>query len=203
MIIAITGNIGSGKSVVAKHLARMSGALYSDTDAVCRDLLQKGQPGWSEAMKRLGKEFFKDDGTIDRSRLRTAVFEDDNLRAELEDILHPLVRDHVNNLIYSIKDTNQPLVVEVPLLFEVGWQSDFDYVITVSAPAERAIERVVERDEVSASEVEKVMSTQLDLEKKAQYSDFVIDNSGELDKTLAQIEFVMDKLSLSRQPGQA
>ena len=187
MIVAITGNIGSGKSVVARCLTELTGAVHCDTDIICRNLLEKGQPGWLDVKKQWGTRFLSKDGTIDRKSLRTAIFEDEGIRRQLEDILHPHVRASVTDLIKRCRSERRLLIVEVPLLFEVGWQNDFDYIVTVSADKRNTLSRVITRDKVSAEHVEKILNTQMDITDKAQCSDFVIDNSGSLENTHVQV----------------
>jgi dephospho-CoA kinase len=194
LIIAITGNVGSGKSMVASYLAEISGAMHCDTDRVCRDLLEKDKPGWIEVKKVWGNHFLNNDGSIDRKRLRTAVFEDTTTRRELENILHPLVQDYVIDLIDSCRNSQTLLIVEVPLLFEVGWQHRFDFVVTVIAEQRDVVERVVLRDTVSPSHVEKILNSQMDLADKAQCSDFVIDNSGSIENTYAQVDLLKEQI---------
>ena len=201
MIVAITGNVGSGKSVVARYLVDLTGAMHCDTDLVCRNLLEKDQPGWIEVISQWGKRFLTQDGDIDKKRLRTAVFEDDMIRHELEGILHPLVHEDVTNLIARCRSERKLLIVEVPLLFEVGWQQDFDYVVTVSAEQREAVERVVTRDNVSAEHVEKILNTQMNITDKAQCSDFVIDNSGSLENTYAQVDLLKEQILLEMDHG--
>lgn len=201
MIVAITGNVGSGKSVVTRYLIDLTGAMHCDTDLVCRNLLEKDQPGWIEIIRQWGKQFLNQGGEIDKKRLRTAVFEDDVIRHELEGILHPLVHEHVSNLIARCRSKRKLLIVEVPLLFEVGWQHDFDYVVTVSAEQREAVKRVVRRDNVSAEHVEKILNTQMNITDKAQCSDFVIDNSGSLENTYAQVDLLKEQILFKMDHG--
>jgi dephospho-CoA kinase len=201
VIIAITGNIGSGKSVVARYLTELCGAMHCDTDLVCRNLLEKDQPGWVELTKRWGKRFLDQGGNIDRKSLRAAVFNNEETRRELESILHPHVHAHVTNLIQNCRRNQRLLIVEVPLLFEVGWQNDFDYVVTVSAEQRDTVARVVTRDNVPAEQVEKILNTQMSITDKAQCSDFVIDNSGSLGNTYAQIELLKAQILSKRVDG--
>ena len=134
--------------------------------------------------------FLNQDGNIDRKKLRTAVFENELIRRKLENILHPHVHTHVNDLIKHCKRLQKHVIVEIPLLFEVGWQQNFDYVVTVSAGQQKSIERVVARDSVSTEQVKKILNTQMDITDKAQCSDFVIDNSGSLKNTYAQVDLL-------------
>lgn len=190
MKVAITGNIGSGKSMVARYLAEITGAEHCDTDIVCRDLLEKGQPGWLRVKQKWGKRFIGVDGSLDREKLRAAVFESELIRHELENILHPYVRDYVSQLMQHCEKEGKLVIVEVPLLFEVGWQNDFDYIVTVTADEDDVVERVVLRDRVSAEQVEKVLNIQMDISEKAQCSDFVINNSGTIEQSFVQVDLL-------------
>ncbi len=176
MNIAITGSVGSGKSGVAAILAGIMQIESIDTDGICRELLQQFQPGWHEVKKRW-PQFFHDD-VLDRTVLREAVFSDDNIRIELQEILHPLVRENVSKAMQDAKMRNASLLVEVPLLFEVGWSYDFDHVIAVYAKKEICIDRTVLRDRVSRQQAESIVALQMSPEEKAERADSVINNSG-------------------------
>ena|GEM_PF-73211 len=247
MIIAITGSIGSGKSGVARYLAAISKAEHCDTDVLCRDLLEKGQPGWRSVVEKWGNRFVEGDGSIDRSSLRIAIFEDERLRRELENMLHPHVQKAVNHLYEKIlgqeqmatfkngpflqslrcarkfypRNINymspvkfphaprpwrknlifqgsQMLIVEIPLLFEVGWQDDFDCVVTVFAEREVCVQRVMARDAVTAEQAEKVYDSQMDIHEKMNRSDCIVDNSASLENMQRQVEDLFRDLHLQR-----
>lgn len=185
MKIAITGTVGSGKSGVAAILAGFMQAKSIDTDILCRDLLMKGQPGWREVRNRW-PYFFSDSGDLDRVQLRNEVFEKSEIRLGLEEILHPMVRSRVEELIKESGRIYLPIVVEVPLLFEVGWNTEFDHVIAVYTPLQICIERTVARDKVSRKQVEKILALQKSPEEKAELSDSVINNSGTWAATVLQ-----------------
>lgn len=194
MIIAITGSIGSGKSGVAGYLAAISKAEHCDTDALCRELLEKNQPGWRSVVEKWGNRFVERDGSIDRSSLRIAIFEDERLRRELENMLHPHVRKAVNHLYKKL--LRQMLIVEVPLLFEVGWQDDFDCIVTVFAEREVCVQRVMARDAVPAEQAEKVYDSQMDIHEKMNRSDYIIDNSTSLENMQRQVEILYRDIQL-------
>ena len=198
MIIAITGSVGSGKSRVAGYLAAISKAEHFDTDAVCRDLLEKNQPGWRSVVEKWGNRFVERDGSIDRSSLRIAIFQDERLRRELEDILHPHVRKAVKQLYEKTVGHGQILIVEIPLLFEVGWQDDFDCIVTVFAEREVCVHRVMARDAVPAEQAEKVYDSQMDIHEKMNRSDCIIDNSTSLENMQRQVEDLYRDLQLQR-----
>lgn len=188
MIIAVTGSIGSGKSGVARELASLLQAKYCDTDSFCRRVMGKGEEGWRRAKAVWGRRFLAADGSIDRAGLREAVFNEPSVRLELEGILHPMVHEYLSDLISRCKSSGQNLVVEVPLLFETGWQDEFDTVVTVYATRSQCIDRVMKRDKVSEEQAMKVLDAQMDVQEKVRLSDYVIDNSGSEEKTHLQVE---------------
>jgi len=192
--IAVTGNIGSGKSVVARELAVRLGAEYCNADLVCRELLEKDAPGWKAFVHRWHSRYLDDEGNIDRVALRRAIFADGQLRSELESILHPLVRQRLQELMRQCRHQQKHLVAEIPLLFESGWQHEFDRVVTVYAGPEISIRRVVARDGVSRQQVQRALAVQMDIDEKAKSSDYVIDNSQTLERTLSAVDAVVGDL---------
>lgn len=188
MIIAITGTIGSGKSLVSSLLAKLANAEICDTDALCRELLEKDNLGWQGVVQRWGDHYLKNDGTINKPLLREAIFENELTRKELEDILHPHVRALVQSSVSQARKHHRWLIVEIPLLFETGWQEDFDCVITVFAKQSVSLERVVKRDGVTPEQVAKTIASQMDIDKKKSLADYVIDNSEAQEKTIQQVE---------------
>jgi len=188
MNITITGTIGAGKSTVAAILAALLPAARLDTDQICRRLLGVEQAGWRQLRQIFPSHFFADNGELRRAELRQVVFFDDERRRQLEGVLHPLVEVEVNQALDTAKDGF--LLVEVPLLFEVGWQHRFDTVVTVYIPEEEGIERVIARDKVSAAQVEKIMAAQLPAAEKAARADWVIDNRGDMTSAYAQASWL-------------
>lgn len=187
MIIGLTGGMGAGKSLVAGLLAKLLGVEVLDTDVLCRNLLQQNMPGWQGVQEKWGPRFFDLAGKIDRPVLRKALFTDPVVRQGVEQILHPLVRQEVFIRAAEKETVLSGLVVEVPLLFEVGWQDDFDWIVVVYAENERCVQRIVRRDRVSLEEARRSVSAQIPLEKKALQADSVIENSGPFVLTILQV----------------
>jgi len=187
MLLGVTGTIGSGKSYVAARLGRLLGAPVLSADSICRELLEKDQPGYLAFVKQGGQAYLSLAGDIDRPRLRDAAFQDQGLRRILEEILHPLVRQRLTQARASLAP-DTCAVAEVPLLFESGWQSDFDYIVCVSVSRANALSRVADRDQVDRTEVERIMEIQMDPDEKCSRADRVIDNDGPQARTDAQIE---------------
>ncbi len=201
MNIAVTGGLGSGKSTASKILANFMAAEHVDTDQLCRMELLPGGQGYEDFRKIFGERFLNADGSLDRALLRQAVFSDSGTKAELENILHPLVRRHVADLYEKCKLSEKALVVEVPLLFEVGWQQDFDVSVVVYVPEELCLARVRSRDGLSPEDIRRVFSQQLPISLKLQYADFVVDNSGILASTFLQLAWIVKKLKGERKCG--
>ena len=195
MIIAVTGNLGTGKSTVSKLLAAQLGADLLDTDQLCRQQLQPGREGFTAFKRTFGQKFFQEDGDIDRLRLRQAVFTDGQVKVALEEILHPIVRRQVAVQIAACKTAALDLVVEVPLLYEVGWQDEFDICIVVYVPEDICVQRVILRDEMTAEEIMQIIHSQIPIKKKLDYADFIVDNSGILISTVQQTYWLAKTLT--------
>lgn len=187
MNIAVTGGIGSGKSRVCKVFADMLSASVISADVVCRDLLVVNGKGWKGVRSLLGDDFFLSDGQLDRQRLRKAIFADSALRHQLDEILHPLVRAELLVAARVAKQRQRVLLAEVPLLFEKGWQGDFDWTILVYADEETCVRRVMLRDLVSEKDARLALASQMPLREKIRLADSVIDNSSFFTETLQQL----------------
>jgi dephospho-CoA kinase len=145
-----------------------------------------GTEGYEKFRLVFGQKYIQEDGTVDRVLLRQAVFEDVVLREKLENILHPIVRRQVAILGKTCSSHGAVSVVEIPLLYEVGWQDDFDVCIVVYVPEDICVQRVILRDEMAAEEIKQIMHSQIPIKKKLDYADFIVDNSGIFVSTVQQ-----------------
>ena len=193
MLIGITGSIGSGKSLVARLLADRLSVPVHNSDEICRRLLNRGEAGYRKLVETWGDRYLIGSGEVDRVVLRSAVFNDRTVRELLEDILHPLVRKELLE-VKTKGGLTKAQIAEVPLLFECGWQEDFDYIVCVTADHDLALQRVVDRDSVRPAEVEKITAVQLDPTTKIELSDYHIDNSGSMEDTENQVEQLAGEL---------
>jgi len=191
MNIAITGSIGAGKSTVAAMLAALLPAERIDTDQISRRLMMVGAAGWQQLRQLFPAHFFAENGELRRAELRQAVFFDDERRRQLEGVLHPLIAAEMRREMAASADFR---LVEIPLLFESGWQRQFDAVITVYIPEAAGIERVMARDRVSAAQVAKILTVQLPAEEKAARADWVIDNRDGIASAFTQVSWLCEQL---------
>ncbi len=197
--VAVTGGIATGKSRVAACLAELGGAGRLDADAVCRELLHPGQPGWLALREGIGPAFFRPDGELDRPLLRERLFAEPALRARVDELLHPLARAamHRQAEAWLLAGRYHRLVAEVPLLFEAGWQADYRQVVVVMAAPEVCIARLMQRDGVSRQAAVQSMAAQMPLAEKVRLADYVLDNSGDWEATRRQIGELLPLLWLS------
>jgi len=194
MRIAVTGSLGSGKSTVCKLLANSLSADLVDTDVLCLQQMLPETEGFELFKSVFGKRFFLEDGNIDRVLLRQTVFEDQNVKKQLEAILHPLVKRMVEVRSRECALQGRSMVIEVPLLYEVGWQNEFDSCVVVYIPEQQCIKRVMERNAMAADEVRQILHAQMPIGKKIDLADFIIDNSGTFVSTVHQVGWLSRKL---------
>ncbi len=196
MNIAITGGLGSGKSTVSRILASYLHCELLDTDQLCRQQLQPGCEGMVKLRECFENRFLLPDETLDRQKLRCATFEDSGVRVQLENILHPIARKIVAVRWREKKNQGEHLVVEVPLLYEVQWQEDFDESIVVYTPESSVYERVSMRSGLTFTEVGSILKAQMSIEEKRTYTPFIVDNSGTFVSTVLQTVTLCKRLSL-------
>lgn len=192
--IALTGSIGMGKSTVAKMFER-AGVPMFDADAEVRRLQGRG----GALVERIGERFAGSvsGGVLDRERLAAMVLDDQQELVALEGIVHPAVRLARQEFIDS--HARAPaLLFEIPLLFETGGETEFDKVITVSAPVEVQRERVLARSAMTAAKLDSILARQLPDEEKRRRADFVVETGTDLSTTEAQVGDILACLGIRR-----
>ncbi|AFQ44730.1 dephospho-CoA kinase [Desulfosporosinus meridiei] len=199
--IGLTGGIGSGKSTVAQWF-KNKGIPVLDADQTVHRLLQTDSLTISKLVTEFGPEILNKNQQIDRITLGKLVFKDDDARKRLERIVHPRVKQCMNEDRDSLEQRGVKICVwDVPLLFESGFKKYVDEVWVVWVPRSLQISRVLARDKLSLGEVEARIASQGSLAEKCKLADVVIDNSGDEDQTVCQLsnkwEELLDRLEIN------
>jgi dephospho-CoA kinase len=202
VVLGLTGGIGSGKSTVGAMLVEL-GAVLVDADAIVHELQAPGSPMLKEIAEAFGPEVIGPDGALDRKALAAVVFADPDARARLGHIVHPPTIAEMGRRMRAAQEQGVPVVVlDIPLLLEgrqrgtgSGALLPFDAVVVAWVPEEVQIARAAARDDATREEVEARVRAQLSLDEKREMADYVIDNSGSLEETRAQVKALWESLT--------
>lgn len=176
--VALTGNIASGKSTVARSW-REEGARVIESDALARQAVARGTPALERIAGRWGPGILLPTGELDRAALRDVVFCDDVERRHLEGIVHPEVnRLRTEAFARAEEEGVRVVAADIPLLFEVGLEKEFDVVVLVDAPEDVRLHRLVENRGIGSEMARRMIAAQWPSSRKRVVSDFVIENSG-------------------------
>ena len=185
-VIGLTGGIGTGKSEVSRLLDTL-GAEVIEADRVAHDAYAPGTPGWREVVEAFGEGVLDADGRIDRKRLGGIVFGDEQARERLNAIVHPIVRQLLEERIARLgREGARVIVIEVPLLIEAikqqsRWTRMLDEIWVVTAPVEQVVARVRARSGLDETAIRSRIGSQATERERIEHADAVIDNSGSLE----------------------
>ena len=190
LIVALTGGIGAGKSLAAQYFSDL-GARVVDADQLARVAIERGSDGFDEVILRFGEQIMRD-GDIDRKALAEIIFSDPQAKQDLEEIIHPRVRQLFLEVVADLK-SEEILIYEIPLLAESDSAKNFDLVITVEADLQIRKERLRKRG-MFISEIERRIASQATREEREALADFVITNDGDEDQLLRAVENLWEEL---------
>ena len=188
ILIGLTGNIGSGKSLAASYFKEL-GAYIIDADLISRQLVLPHQPAWEEIVDKFGDEYLNSDKTLNRSKLAVEVFQSDKKRHALEVILHHRAIAEEKNIYLDHQkiDPAAVVIIDSALLIESQNYKNVAKVIIVQSTQELQIQRVMNRDGESRALVENRLKSQMSLEEKLNYADYVLDNISSRDLLKSQV----------------
>ena len=192
--VALTGGIGSGKSLVGEILEEL-GALVIDSDQLAREVIERGSPGYEEVITAFGDSILSE-GQIDRAKLAAVVFKEEDLRKKLESIIHPLVREAAEKLARNLP-SGAILVNQIPLLVESDGAKRFDYVVTVSADEEIRRERLRLRGLKDYEITERMAAQVADLDRE-KIANYILRNDGSIDELNRAVKELMANELLPR-----
>lgn len=194
-LVALTGGIASGKSTIARRLAR-HGAVIVDADQLVRDVQQPGSPVLAAIATEFGERMLRPDGSLDRAALGARVFGDEAAVARLNAIVHPAVRAESSRRFAEAfaRDTAAVVVYDVPLLVEARIGDPWELVIVAHAPADVRRRRLIELRGLAEGDADARIASQASDDDRLAVADVVIDTAGTLDETLRQVDDVWRRL---------
>ncbi|MDG1729089.1 MAG: dephospho-CoA kinase [Algibacter sp.] len=189
IIVGLTGGIGSGKTTVAKQFSELGIPVYI-ADEEAKKLMRRSKIIKRKLIKLFGKEAYVN-GELNKPFLANLIFNDKSYLQKMNAIVHPKVARHFEK--WVLKQQAPYVIKEVAILFENGGQKACDFVITVTAPIETKIKRLLKRDHTSKEKIEAIMKNQWTDEEKVKHSHFVIENI-QLENTKQQVLKIHEKL---------
>jgi dephospho-CoA kinase len=195
LTIGLTGGVASGKSEVS-HLFGELGATVIDTDRISRQLVEPGEPALQEIVSAFGTSILNNDGALNRKKLGKLIFNSEQQREQLEDILHPRIRDEVYRQLQRI-DAPYAIVV-IPLLLESRYPISVDHILVVDAPLELKRQRLMQRDAISDAEADMIIQAQATNSQRLAIADDVISNLGTLKDLQAEVKKLHQQYLLPR-----
>lgn len=188
LIIGLTGSIASGKSTVSSML-RDYHIPVVDADKISRDVVCPGEKAYQQIVETYGEEILLEDKTIDRKKLGSLIFPDKEKRAQLNEIVHPAVRETmVKQKEEYVADGANCVVLDIPLLFESKLTHFVDNTLVVYVNKETQLERLMKRDNSTEAEAYSRINSQIALDEKAKMADAVVDNNGTKEQTKQQLD---------------
>lgn len=193
LLVGLTGGIGSGKSTVAAMLLER-GAELIDADEISREIVEPGEEAWGKIVEHFGDEILREDGRLDRDKLAAIVFADEAQRSVLNQITHPRVMDRMAQRMAVLADTDAIVVCDVPLLTERGSQNLFQIIVVVEAAEEVRIERLMDSRGYTREQAVERIQAQASSDERRAIADVVIENDGDLDALVAQVDALWQRL---------
>jgi dephospho-CoA kinase len=191
LVVGLTGGIASGKSTVSNMLKEMKMTVI-DADVESRKAVQNGEPAYTQIVESFGQEIVLPNGEIDRQKLGSIIFHEEQKRMLLNSIVHPEVRRRMNekkNL--AIKAKEKIVILDIPLLFESNLINMVDQTLLVYVDRDIQLNRLMERNQLSKEEAEARIQSQMPLEEKMKLADKIINNNGSLTETKEQLNKIL------------
>ena len=198
-LIGLTGGIAAGKSAVAEHWVKL-GAIEIDADLLAREVVAKGTPGAKQVEQAFGSDFFVD-GELDRKKLGQLVFSQPERLATLEAIVHPLVKQRARDLIAAVPESAL-VIYTVPLLVEAQVELPFDAVVTIEAPEDERIKRLVKSRGMTEAEALSRIRAQATPLERATRADHILSSNQSLALLLHDSEVLFQKFVVANEAKQ-
>ena len=192
--VAVTGGAGSGKTSVCNRLKEL-GVKVISADEMAREAVAPGSTAFKKIVRYFGNTVLLSDGTLNRRILRRMITDDDDARLAMERFIHhEIAKLILKNVVCAEKEGCPMVVIEVPLLFELGMKDKFDWVVVVSAGKERRVKRLMERDQTSRDEAMDLINVQMPDKEKVDRADYVVRNEGSMEKLVESVDILFNNL---------
>jgi dephospho-CoA kinase len=190
LTVGLTGGIASGKSTVAQRLVK-HGIELIDADAIAREVVLPGTPTWKKIVEHFGRSIVDEHGFIDRQALGRIVFAHPDKRTVLNELTHPRVIEEIANRLELLQCFDGVVVLDVPLLVEIGFEQSYDAVVVVATMPQTQVERLCRDRGLSSDDARARVAAQAPLADKLAIATHVIWNEG----TLAELEETVDRIA--------
>lgn len=189
----ITGSICSGKTTCTEYLINR-GYQVIDADKISHKITNIGEKGYIELVKNFGDEILKEDRKLNRKKLSSIVFSDENKLNLINSIIHPIVKSEINKEIDILQKREKIFFLDIPLLLELNLEYLCEKVILIYVDEKTQMERLIKRDNIDKSHAQKIISSQMTLEEKKNRSDILIENSSTIESLYEKINKLIIKL---------
>jgi dephospho-CoA kinase len=198
LVIGLTGGIASGKSTVSNMFKEMDITVV-DADIEARLAVMKGESAYVKILAEFGEDILLDNGEIDRQRLGSIIFYQEEKRQILNEIVHPEVRKRMRDQVeQAIKNSEEVVVLDIPLLFESKLTYMVDKTLLVYVDDETQLKRLTDRNNLSEEDARARISSQMPLSEKIKLADAVIDNNGSIANTKKQLLEILEQFSINK-----
>ena len=196
VVIGLTGGIASGKSTVSQMFQGFHVPVI-DADVIAREVVEPGKEAYNEIVAAFGKEVLGENGELDRPKLGSIVFHNEEKRLLLNGIVHPAVREEMNaQKDMYIREKAQAVVLDIPLLFESKLTGLVNEILLVYVDSETQLTRLMERNNFTEEEAKARIASQMPLEDKITLADKVINNNGTMEETKAQLSRILKEWNI-------
>ncbi|MFB5663569.1 dephospho-CoA kinase [Alteribacillus sp. HJP-4] len=193
MVIGLTGGIASGKSIVGNALEE-KGFPVVDADKIAREVAEPGEDAYEKIVEHFGPDVLEHDGTLARKKLGKIIFQDQEKRQLLNQIMHPSIRKRMLERKDELQQNGHSTIIfDIPLLIENKLQFMVDKVLLVYVTKEVQLQRLMDRDKAGGQDAADRIASQMALDEKKAFADEVINNNGTIQETLDQLQIVIHK----------
>ena len=186
-VLGITGGIATGKSSVVQHFIDL-GFPVVDADIIARHLLDQNEQAYNEVVKVFGSEILQENGEINRQALGALVFNHPDKLKQLDELMAPFLKESILAAIKQASQNQKLVIVDVPLMYEKGYDEWMDQVAVVYCTPNQQLKRLMQRNQLTEKEAKQRIDSQLPIEMKKLLAEVVFDNSNDLTQTIQQVD---------------